>query len=119
MLERTLGRLKNCWFLRRPYRAAQAHVLRRSMRSKHYSALYYSLFSRAFRREMHAVLHGSRVHQLQSQSQRTGEYLLRRNIHRLEKGLLMRPPRKVFALDYIEETVKCFKQEIKRVGGKP
>lgn len=33
---------------------------------------------------------------------------LRRHIHRLEKGLIMRPRRPVFALDYIDETVLCF-----------
>src|SRR5690606_5915785 len=34
--------------------------------------------------------------------------LLRRNTHRLEKGLLMRPRRSLFALDYIEETVEFY-----------
>lgn len=36
--------------------------------------------------------------------------LLRRNTHRLEKGLLMRPRRELFALDYIEETVAYFEK---------
>ena len=36
-------------------------------------------------------------------------YLLRRNVHRLEKGLTMRPPRSQFAVDYIEETVSAFR----------
>jgi nitroreductase len=34
--------------------------------------------------------------------------LLVRNTHRLEKGLIMRPRREVFALDYIEETVRAY-----------
>ena len=34
--------------------------------------------------------------------------LLRRNIHRLEKGLLMRPMRIPFGLDYISETVEAY-----------
>ena len=37
-----------------------------------------------------------------------GRALLARNTHRLEKGLIMRPRRDVFALDYIEETVKAY-----------
>ena len=37
-------------------------------------------------------------------TQRT-QYSLRRNIHRLEKGLLMKPRRDIFALGYITETV--------------
>ncbi|WNM64082.1 nitroreductase family protein [Candidatus Nitrospira neomarina] len=36
------------------------------------------------------------------------EFKLRRNIHRLEKGLIMRPRRDDFALDYIAETVVIF-----------
>jgi len=34
--------------------------------------------------------------------------ILRRNTHRLEKGLIMRPRRDVFALEYIEETVRAY-----------
>lgn len=40
--------------------------------------------------------------------------MLRRNVHRLEKGLLMRPRRELFAVDYIEETVDALAQAIKR-----
>ncbi len=36
-------------------------------------------------------------------------YRLRRNIHRLEKGLIMRPRREVFARDYIAETADSFR----------
>jgi hypothetical protein len=35
-------------------------------------------------------------------------FQLRRNIHRLEKGLCMKPQRNVFATDYIEDTVDNF-----------
>lgn len=37
------------------------------------------------------------------------DYRLRRNIHRLEKGLIMRPRRAVFAESFIKETVASFK----------
>lgn len=40
-----------------------------------------------------------------------GRFLLRRNIHRLEKGLLMKDRRPVFAVDYIEETTQRYIQE--------
>lgn len=36
-------------------------------------------------------------------------YLLRRNVHRLEKGLTMRPVRAQFATDYIAPTARAFK----------
>lgn len=69
------------------------------------ASLYYLLVSREFRREHLAVLQGRRRY---SESRRAGAgslYLLRRNIHRLEKGLIMRPRRPVFATEYIAETV--------------
>ena len=37
---------------------------------------------------------------------------LRRNTHRLEKGILSQPRKDIFALDYIEETVLCYASAI-------
>jgi len=34
--------------------------------------------------------------------------LLRRNIHRIEKGLIMRPRRNIFAEGFVQETVDCY-----------
>ena len=42
--------------------------------------------------------------------------LLRRNTHRLEKGLLSKPRRDVFALQYIEETVVCYAASLKETN---
>jgi len=42
-----------------------------------------------------------------------GLTLLNRNTHRLEKGLIMRPRKEVFALDYIEETVNAYEAALK------
>jgi nitroreductase len=39
----------------------------------------------------------------------TDSYLLRRNVHRVEKGLTMRPVRNQFATDYIGTTVDAFR----------
>lgn len=80
------------------------------------SALYYALFSTKFNREQQGVMYGVWKYYQQSwQSQHT-HYLLRRNIHRLEKGLLMKPRRDIFAVSYIIETVECFE---KILGGCP
>lgn len=74
------------------------------------TALYYLLFSPAFFREHRAVLKG-KIHYWRSLSDvLETSYLLRRNTHRLEKGLVMRPRRGVFAEDYIGETVACFER---------
>lgn len=72
------------------------------------SCLYYLIFSSAFRREMFAVLQGRKVYAENLVKAQRSSPLLRRNIHRLEKGLIMRPRRPVFAVDYIGETVDAY-----------
>ena len=73
--------------------------------------LYY-LLAAGFRQEHRAVLYGQSLHLRNGTG--TGacadarSYELRRNIHRLEKGLIMRPRRDVFARDFIEQTVDLF-----------
>ncbi len=65
----------------------------------------YFLFSKSFAHEKKMFLL-ARKQYLKSKYQKTQNlFLLRRNIHRIEKGLLMKNRRTVFALDYIQETV--------------
>lgn len=72
------------------------------------SSMYYFIFSPAFRRENKAVLAGKVKHMKEAQVEKANYFLLVRNIHRIEKGLLMRPRRDVFAKDYIKETVDSY-----------
>lgn len=72
------------------------------------ASAYYFLFDRSFDREHLAVLRGQLAFKASSLQPAESSPLLRRNIHRLEKGLLMRPRRAVFAEDYIAETVDIF-----------
>lgn len=76
--------------------------------SRFFSGVYYAFCSSAFRREQQAFLQGQQAYEQQLNSPEPGFALLRRNIHRLEKGLTMRPQRGVFAREYIEETVESF-----------
>lgn len=71
------------------------------------SGLHYTLFSREFDREHRAVLaaRGRHIHDVFAG--RGNLFMLRRNVHRLEKGLLMKPPRPIFGLDKIGETVQA------------
>jgi nitroreductase len=72
--------------------------------------LYY-LVRPGFGREHRAVLYGRALHERQLRQHVDADatrHALRRNIHRLEKGLIMRPRRKVFATAYIAETVDLF-----------
>ena len=72
------------------------------------SSIYYTFFSKKFRREHQAVLSGRLKYLVDIQFNRNQRYLLRRNIHRLEKGLLMRPRRDLFGQSYILETVESY-----------
>src|SRR5690606_34068116 len=74
------------------------------------SSLYYFIFSKKFRREHHAVLSGKVSHLKGSYSVNANLYTLIRNTHRIEKGLLMKPRRDVFASDFIAETVSCYEK---------
>ncbi len=75
--------------------------------------IYYCV-SGAFRHEHRTALAGrlahrrARAHARDAASTDALFYTLRRNTHRLEKGLIMRPRRAVFASGYIGETVDCF-----------
>ena len=74
------------------------------------SSLYYAFLSPAFRREHQGVLYGKFKYSQLLESSENSSYLLRRNIHRLEKGLLMRPRRDIFAVNYIGETVDSYQK---------
>jgi nitroreductase len=88
--------------------------MRIASRSPFLATLYYALSSRAFWREHRAVLHGRLRHEEDNLSEAQSRYRLRRNVHRLEKGLIMQPRRATFATRYIEDTVLALAA---RVGG--
>lgn len=70
--------------------------------------LHYRLTSGAFSREHLAVASGRMQYRQGLQKDRVSSYLLRRNTHRIEKGLIMPNRRAVFALDFIGETLAEF-----------
>lgn len=79
-----------------------------AVRSRFATSVYYGFLHPDFTREQMSFLAG-RVAYSESLHNPAGSMaLLRRNIHRIEKGLLMRPRRLPFALDYIGETVGAF-----------
>jgi nitroreductase len=69
---------------------------------------FYRLFNTQFDREQIAVLAGRNAYFKCAGGGEQSSPLLRRNIHRLEKGLCMPARRDVFAIDYIRETVDMF-----------
>jgi len=78
------------------------------VKSRFLSSVYYCFFSRRFAREHQSVLLGRIKYYENSDAPENSSVLLRRNIHRLEKGLIMRPQREIFAAGYITETVTQF-----------
>jgi nitroreductase len=84
--------------------------------SNRWARIYYAFFDDSFVREQRAVLQGKVTHISGFQSGVFNEYKLRRNIHRLEKGLIQPERKEVFGLGYIRETVTAYIQEVKREG---
>jgi nitroreductase len=71
--------------------------------------LYYFLFSSDFSREHQKVLKGKFLHLQALKQHKPNAFHLRRQIHRIEKGLIMKNRRSVFALDYIGDAVQNYK----------
>jgi len=73
------------------------------------SHLYFIFFNHSYLREQFALLQGNEKykHRINSTIEHSNP-LLRRNIHRIEKGLIMQPRKSIFALGYIEETQNTF-----------
>lgn len=77
-----------------------------------YLASLYFLVNIGFSDEQKAVLKGRQAYYDSLGNIGTSCALLRRNTHRLEKGLIMRPRREVFAEGFIQETINCYKNAI-------
>lgn len=102
----------------RSWHSLEGILLRWTARSGIISSLHYTLFSREFDREHQAVLAARARHIDDVYAGRGNLYMLRRNVHRIEKGLIMKPARPIFALGMIEETVRGFTDclELTRLG---
>lgn len=80
------------------------------------ASLYYLIFVRQFDKEHLSVLRGRLEYFRNLDTVGKTSPLLRRNVHRIEKGLIMKPRRDLFAEDYIVETVQIYQQAVKRKG---
>lgn len=85
-------------------------------RASFLSRLYFLLFDQAYAFEQQSILKSRVRYRDTNGVQKTSSSLLRRNIHRLEKGLIMRPRRPIFALDYIGETLNVF-ESVHKIKG--
>ena len=85
-------------------RKIEFSILKLISKSPFLCSVYY-IFNNSFRKEHHSVVNGRLSAYKESQG---ALYQLRRDIHRIEKGLLMKPFRNIFAMAYIEDTIKSF-----------
>ncbi|HET9627826.1 MAG TPA: hypothetical protein VFP84_40990, partial [Kofleriaceae bacterium] len=69
------------------------------------SGLYYAIGSRTFDREHKATLTAKAKYLRDVHTGDGNIFVLRRNVHKLEKALVMKPRRELFALAFIHETV--------------
>lgn len=99
--------------LRRLADALNVYLIRLFASNGFLSSFYYTFFSSQFYREHKAVLQGRLAYKKSLRDIGQSSALLRRNIHRLEKGLIMQPRRDVFAQAYILETVTCYARVVK------
>jgi nitroreductase len=77
-----------------------------------------SLPAGVFDREITAMNAGIRSYMYEARNAGS-RALLRRNIHRLEKGLIMQPRRDLFAVDYVAETVDALARRLHRAEACP
>jgi len=103
------------WGMVRYVRLLQSHIAvgfaKLGGRFRFTSNLFY-VFNDSFGSEHKAVLKGRVAYQSSFSSIGESCALLRRNIHRIEKGLIMRPRRAVFAEGFIEDTVICYRKSM-------
>lgn len=99
-------------WVRHSYEAV-LRLLLEVLAANRFTSLAYSVLSiPSFNREQFAVLRGRRDYYRNLTKQRRSRTELRRNVHRLEKGILMRPRRSMFALDYLVETVEFYERAV-------
>jgi nitroreductase len=106
-------------WIRRIYEAVNRVFLELFGSSRFLTHFFYFVSFITFNREQTAVLRGRRNYYRNKHRDRVTHVELRRNVHRLEKGLIMRPRRDVFARDYITETIEFYENAVRQSSTAP
>lgn len=75
-------------------------------------ATIYYILRPSFTREFKSVFAGRKAYKENLKKPEQSSVCLRRNIHRLEKGIIMKPRRIPFGSGYIQETIEAFKSQL-------
>ena len=106
-------------WVRKSYEGFNRTVLNIAASNRLFATIYSLPGLATFNREQYAVLKGRRNYYRNLKRDRMSHVELRRNIHRLEKGIIMQPRRPIFARDYIGETVDFYQQAISQCSADP
>lgn len=106
-------------WIRKTYESLNRVILEFFGAHRFLSIPYSMLGFLTFNREQYAVLRGRRNYYRNMKRNRLTRVELRRNIHRLEKGMTMQPRRPIFARDYIGETMAFYEEMIRQCGEAP
>jgi len=113
MLKKLKTLIKNMlaikWF-RKSYEFINRLILEFFASNRVFATFYSILGLLTFNREQYAVLRARRNYYRNYNKDRSNSVELRRNIHRLEKGMIMQPRRSIFARDYIGETIDYYEK---------
>lgn len=109
-LKRIINRLTAVPGIRKTINRLQGALYSFLSISRIFAVPFHLLFSRAFDREIFAYTHAIRQYNRNVFKVLATNVVIRRNIHRLEKGLISENRRQVFALDYIQETVETYQR---------
>ncbi len=102
-------------WIRRTYETTNRGFLETFGSSRILTHLFFTANFLTFNREQSAVLRGRRnYYRNKGTIDRSTHVELRRNVHRLEKGLIMRPRRPIFARDYITETIEFYEAAVRQ-----
>ena len=103
------------WILAKATYSRFKHVVIKTISYSRILTSIYFAFSPSFRREQRALVSGILSH-IKDVTQDASFFLLRRNIHRIEKGLVMPNRRPLFAVEYIGETVEFYTKCLQNCG---
>lgn len=96
-------------FVSRAWRAISRRMAAWGARSPGRARLYYAFFNKGYGHDQRSFLAGRLAYGEALRVPVATMSMLRRNIHRLEKGMLMRPQRTPFGESYISETVDAYR----------
>ncbi|MCH7414630.1 nitroreductase family protein [Belliella sp. R4-6] len=99
---------RGIWFLAESLESFKFFINRIIKSNTFFVAISLS-FNKNYIREHKAFLEGAFIYENSRKKNSLNIHFLRRNVHRIEKGMIMRPRRSEFAVRFIYQTVVAFK----------